>query len=56
MNEFMTTEQLAERWKIHRRTLSRWRTKGVGPKYIQIGHRALYPMAEIFKVKSKTLL
>lgn len=37
MNEtFLTSKELAERWKLEENTIRRWRSKGVGPDYIKL--------------------
>ena len=40
----LTTEQLADRWQIRPKTLCNWRVSGMGPKFLKIGQRVLYPM------------
>ncbi|MEM6489762.1 MAG: helix-turn-helix domain-containing protein [Pseudomonadota bacterium] len=40
----MTQAQLAERWQISPRTLEQWRWRGVGPRYLKIGGRVIYPV------------
>lgn len=32
----LTTEQLAERWKMHPQTLVNWRSQGKGPKHFTV--------------------
>ncbi|MEO1686688.1 MAG: helix-turn-helix domain-containing protein [Pseudomonadota bacterium] len=39
--------ELAERWDLSPRTLEQWRWRGVGPRYLKIGGRVLYPLAEV---------
>lgn len=46
-SEFLTDQQLAERWHIHRKTLSRWRTQGLGPDYTRIEGRVLYALSAV---------
>jgi hypothetical protein len=38
---------LAGRWLISERTLEQWRWQGKGPRYLKIGSRVIYPLAEI---------
>ncbi len=38
---------LAVRWLISPRTLEQWRWQGRGPRYLKIGGRVVYPLAEI---------
>lgn len=37
MSQFLTPDELAERWKISVRTIENWRSNNKGPKYVQIG-------------------
>ncbi len=39
---FLTTKELAERWKNSERTLERKRTKGTGPPWFKCGKKPLY--------------
>jgi DNA-binding transcriptional MerR regulator len=39
---FLTTKELAHRWRISPRTLEGWRDKGIGPTYTRIGNRVRY--------------
>jgi len=36
-SKHLTTDQLAERWKMNTGTLRNWRSKKRGPKYIALG-------------------
>jgi|LakMenEpi03Aug12_release.lakeMendotaPanAssembly.Ray.scaffolds.fasta_scaffold1355208_1 hypothetical protein len=38
---------LARRWRISPRTLERWRWLGQGPRYLKLGGRVLYRLADI---------
>ena len=46
-SEFLTDQQLAARWQIHRQTLARWRKASTGPAYVRIEGNVLYPLAEV---------
>jgi len=46
-SDFLTDVQLASRWQLHRQTLLRWRRQTVGPAYVRIEGRVLYPLAEV---------
>ena len=37
MSALLTTEELARRWRLHPKTLSNWRVKGMGPRFIKLG-------------------
>ncbi|MET8401424.1 helix-turn-helix domain-containing protein [Streptomyces sp900116325] len=44
---FLTTEEVAARYRTSPTTVSWWRRQGYGPKGIKVGRRVLYPEAEI---------
>lgn len=39
--------ELARRWRISPRTLERWRWLGRGPRYLKIGGRVVYRVADV---------
>lgn len=43
----LTPRELASRWKMAEQTLANWRFAGKGPRFIKIGRKVLYPLAEI---------
>lgn len=43
----LTTEELAARWQVHPRTLANLRTRGEGCRYLKLGRRVLYRVADI---------
>ena len=44
---YLTQVELAVRWRISPRTLERWRWAGEGPRFIKIGGRVVYRIADI---------
>ncbi len=48
-DNLLTAQQLAARWenKVPLRTIERWRSTGQGPKYMKLGGKVLYPLAEV---------
>ena len=44
---YLTQVELAVRWRISPRTLERWRWAGDGPRFIKIGGRVVYRIADI---------
>ena len=48
-DKLLTAQQLAERWenKVQLRTIERWRSTGQGPKFMRLGGKVLYPIAEV---------
>lgn len=45
--QHLTIKELAERWNMAPGSLSNWRVKGMGPKYVKVGKTVLYPVAEV---------
>jgi hypothetical protein len=43
----LNRRQLAARWGISEVTLERWRSEGIGPKFLKLGGRGLYRQADI---------
>ena len=37
MSEFLTTKELAARWKMTEQALQKWREQGLGPAWMKIG-------------------
>lgn len=46
-SEFLTDVQLAARWQITRQTLIRWRRQEIGPPFVRINTRVLYPITGV---------
>ena len=40
-------KQLAARWSISEATLERWRSEGIGPKFLKLCGRVLYRLVDI---------
>lgn len=38
---------LADRWGLSPRTLEQWRWRGVGPRYLKLGGRVVYRLADV---------
>lgn len=47
IDAFLTTDELAVRWRCATRTLQRWRTRATGPHFHRIQGRILYAMADV---------
>ena len=43
----LNQKQLAERWGVSPKTLERWRWLGQGPKFLKLGGRIVYRLADI---------
>ena len=43
----LSTRELGERWNISPRTLERWRWVGEGPRFLKLGGRVVYRLADI---------
>lgn len=44
---FLTTNDVAKRWVMSRRSLEGWRDQGIGPTYHKIGSRVRYHIDDI---------
>jgi hypothetical protein len=40
---YLTSKELADRWRLSDQTLANWRYAGEGPPFIRVGARVLYP-------------
>ena len=45
--KFLTTTELADRWRVHPNSVERWRRIGIPPSYYTINGKILYKLAEI---------
>ncbi len=43
VRELMTTEEVAEYFRVNPSTVRRWRLDGVGPRFVKIGSVYRYP-------------
>lgn len=44
---YLTSKELAQRWRLNDQTLANWRHAGKGPPFIRVGARVLYPIEGI---------
>lgn len=47
VHELMTTNEVAEHFRVNPSTVRRWRLDGVGPRFVKIGSVYRYPRALI---------
>lgn len=40
-------KELADRWRVSEASLERWRTEGIGPKFLKLCGRVLYRQVDI---------
>lgn len=45
--EYLTSTEVAERYRTALATVRYWRVINYGPKGVKVGRRVLYPMAQI---------
>lgn len=50
---FLTSTELAIRWKLTRKTIEKWRCAGKSPPYKKIGGRILYKTEDIKKFEDE---
>lgn len=43
MDQYFTTDEVAERYRTTAATIRYWRHTGYGPKGVKVGRRVLYP-------------
>jgi hypothetical protein len=43
----LNQKQLAARWHLSEATLERWRTEGIGPKFLKLLGRVIYRVVDI---------
>lgn len=55
---YLTSKEVADRWRFSDQTLANWRYAGKGPPFIRVGARVLYPIdgIEAFERLSQHLL
>lgn len=54
---FLTPRELAKRWGMNPTSLSNWRSKNKGPKYVQLmGHKVLYSLEELEKFEKQNIV
>ncbi len=46
-SKFLTTDELADRWRVTPQTLRRWRSEGREPPFYRIQGTALYKLADV---------
>lgn len=51
----LSPEQLSDRWgnAVGVPTLANWRVKGKGPRFVKVGGRVRYPIADVEKWEEK---
>jgi len=57
-SDYLTPKELAERWRniVTLSTLDNWRSsQNRGPRFVKIGGRVLYPLAEVEAYETRNL-
>lgn len=54
-NTNLTPKEAAHRLRVTTGTLSNWRVQGMGPKFIKVGRKVLYPMAQVVLYETAAL-
>ncbi len=47
MTTTLNEVELAARWGMSPKTLQRWRTQNVGPEYLKLGKKIMYPLGDV---------
>ena len=50
---WLTTAELAERWRMTTRTLERWRVEPYGPAWHHIGGKVLYLLDDVLTYEDR---
>ena len=45
--DYLTADEVAERYRTSANTVRFWRTKGYGPRHVRVGRRVLYSHDEV---------
>ena len=45
--EFLTTKELADRWRVTEKSVLKWRKEGKAPPFYTIHNRILYRLADV---------
>jgi DNA-binding transcriptional MerR regulator len=53
MERYLTTAEVAERYRTAESTVRYWRHIGYGPKGMKVGRRVLYAQAELARFEKK---
>jgi excisionase family DNA binding protein len=53
--KYLTTEEVAERFRTHASTVRYWRHVGRGPQGMRVGRRVLYAEAEVARWEREQL-
>jgi predicted DNA-binding transcriptional regulator AlpA len=54
-NNWLSPEEIAERYGVPLATIYGWRTKGYGPKGVKIGRHVRYPAVEVARWEQELL-
>jgi hypothetical protein len=44
---FLTSKELADRWRLSDQTLANWRHARTGPPYVRVGGKPLYRLGDV---------
>ena len=50
--KYLTTKELAKRWRRSPRTIEGWRSRKTGPNYAELNGMVLYDLDEIIKFEN----
>jgi hypothetical protein len=45
--EHINQVELSRRWRLSPRTIEGWRQRGIGPRFLKVGGRVLYRIADV---------
>ncbi|MBT2748378.1 helix-turn-helix domain-containing protein [Lysobacter sp. ISL-50] len=50
----LSTEELAERWRVAARTVKRWRSEGIGPRSVKVARSVRYRLDDVERFERGT--
>jgi predicted site-specific integrase-resolvase len=51
--QYLSPEQVAERYQLSPGTLKEWRYRGVGPKFVRLGKHVRYPATALAEFEAE---
>lgn len=51
----LSEAELAHRWGVSQKTLQRWRTEGLGPRFLKLSKHVKYPLEAVTDFETRSL-
>lgn len=53
--QLLTPHALSQRWGMNEQTLSQWRWRGFGPRFMKMGGKVLYRLQDVEEFEEKNI-